>query len=86
MAKPVHKDSNDCSSSNLDLFLLPPTELSFQKGKSINYHPITSLSEGGPIEFKVSGGGKKFLDLAQSYLYLKYREIHYNIGQQKNGS
>ena len=55
MAKPVHKDSNDCSSSSLDLFLLPPTQSSFQKGKSIDYHPITSLSDGGPIDFKVSG-------------------------------
>ena len=73
MAKPVHKDSNDCSSSSLDLFLLPPTQSSFQKGKSIDYHPITSLTDGGPIEFKVSGSGKEFLDLARSYLYLKLK-------------
>ena len=53
MAKPVHKNSDDCSSSSLDLFLLPPTQSSFQKGKSIDYRPITSLSDGGPIEFKV---------------------------------
>ena len=63
MAKPVHKDSNDCSSLSLDLFLLPSTQSSFQKGKTIDYHPITSLSDGGPIEFKVSGSGKEFLDL-----------------------
>ena len=73
MAKPVHKDSNYCSSLSLDLFLLPPTQSSFQKGKSIDYHPITSLSDGGPIEFKVSGSGKEFLDLARSYLYLKVK-------------
>ena len=71
--QPVHKDSNDCSSSSLDLFLLAPTQSSFQKGKSIDYHPITSLSDGGPIEFKVSGGGKECLDLARSYLYLKVK-------------
>ena len=71
MAKPVHKDSYDCSSSSLDLFLLPPTQSSFQKGKSIEYHPVTSLSDGGPMECKVSGSGKEFLDLARSYLYLK---------------
>ena len=70
MAKPIHKDSNDCSSLSLDLFLLPPTQSSFQKGKSIDYHPVTSLSDGGPIVFKVSGSGKKFLDLTRSYLYL----------------
>ena len=73
MAKPVHKDSNDCSSSSLDLFLLPRAQSSFQKGKSIDYHPITSLSDDGPIEFKVSGSGKEFLDLARSYLYLKVK-------------
>ena len=55
------------------LFLLPPTQSSFQKGKTIDYHPITSLSDGGPIEFKVSGSGKEFLDLARSYLYLKVK-------------
>ena len=68
-----YKDSNDCSSSSLDLFLLPPTQSSLQKGKSIDYHPIRSLSDGGPIEFKVSGSGKEFLDLARSYLYLKVK-------------
>ena len=74
MAKPVHKDSNDCIySSSLDVFLLPPTQSSFQKSKCIDYHPITSLSGGGPIEFKVSGSGKEFLDLARSYLYLKVK-------------
>ena len=44
-----------------------------KKGKSIDYHPITPLLDGGPIEFKVSGSGKEFLDLAQSYLYLKVK-------------
>ena len=73
MSKPVHKDSNDCSSSRLDLFFTSSTQSSFQKGKSIDYHPITSLSDGGPIEFKVSGSGKEFLDLARSYLYLKVK-------------
>ena len=71
MAKLVHKDSN----ASLDLFLLPPTQSSFQKGKSIDYHPITSLSDGGPIEFKVSGNGKEFLDFARSYLYLKVKVL-----------
>ena len=68
MAKPVHKESNDCSSSSLHLFLLPPTQSSFKNGESINHHPITSLSDGGPREFKVSGSGKEFLDLVRSYL------------------
>ena len=73
MAKLVHKDSNDCSSLSLDLFLLTPIQPSFQKGKFIDYHPLTSLSDGEPIEFKVSGSGNEFLDLARSYLYIKVK-------------
>ena len=73
--KSVHKDYDDCSSSSLDLFLLLPTQSSLQKGKSIDYHPVTSLSDGGPIEFKVYGSGKEFLDLARSYLYLKVKVL-----------
>ena len=46
---------------------------SFQKSKSIDYHPIPSLSYGGPTEYKVSGSGKEFLDLARSYLYLRVK-------------
>ena len=57
----------------LILSYFAPTQSSFQKGKSIDYHPITSLSDGGPIEFKVSGSEKEFLDLACSYLYLKVK-------------
>ena len=73
MAKPVHKDSNDCSSLGLDLFLLPPTQSSFQKGKSIDYHPIKSLSDDGPLEFKVSGSGKEFLDSHDNVCISKLR-------------
>ena len=52
-------------------FLTSPYSVEFSKRQV--YHPITSLSDGGPIEFKVSGRGKEFLDLARSYLYLKVK-------------
>ena len=52
-------------------FLTSSYSVEFSKRQAINYHPITSLSDGGPIEFKVSGSGKEFLDLARSHLYLK---------------
>ena len=48
----------------------PPT---LPPRQNLERAPITSLSDGGPIEFKVSGSGKEFLDLAQSYLYLRVK-------------
>ena len=80
MAKPFHRDSNDCSSLSLDLFLLPPTQLSFQKGKSVDYHPITSLSDSGPIEFKVSGSGKEFLDFANYPIASLFNQVDVILG------
>ena len=80
MAKPVHKDSNDCSSSSLDLFLLPPTQSSFQKGKSIDYHPITSLSDGGPIEFKVSGRGASNVGVANYPIASLFNKVDVILG------
>ena len=57
MAKPVHKDPNDCSSSSLDLFLLPPTQSSFQKGKSIDYHPSAHSKFWGVVRVGGQGWG-----------------------------
>ena len=54
-----------------------PTQSSFQKGKSIDYHLITSraLSNGGPTEFKVSGSGRNFSILHDHICisYLRYQ-------------
>ena len=58
---------------SLDVFLLLPTRSSFQKAKSTDYHPVTSLSDGGLIAFKISANGTEFLDLARSYLDLKVK-------------
>ena len=79
MAKPVHKDSNDCSSSSLDLFLLPTTQSSFQKGRTSNHITLRWWTN------RVSGSGKEFLDLARSYLYLKVK-VSKTDGSNLNGA
>ena len=73
MAKFIHKESPESTTSALDLFLLPPTQSSVLKSKVIDVHPLTSLSDGGPIEFKISGNGEEFIDLSQSSIYLKIK-------------
>ena len=67
----VHHESNECSKSELDLFSIPPTQTSISKGQWIEYHPLSNITDSGPIEFNVSGSGDEYLDLARTQLYVK---------------
>ncbi|GFX65950.1 uncharacterized protein F54H12.2 [Trichonephila clavipes] len=65
------KDSPECAKSELNLFTLPPTQTVIEKGQWIQFHPIANVTDGGPVEFLISGGGEDYLDLSQTQLYVK---------------
>jgi len=67
----VHDDSCECVTSNLDLFSVPPTQTSVEFGTLVDYHPITNVADGGPIEFDIPGSGMDYLDLANTMLYVR---------------
>src|SRR5271157_6198292 len=67
----VHEQSCECALSMFDLFSVNPTQTSAESGMWAKYHPISSLSEGVPVEFVVSGTGTDYMDLANSYIYAK---------------
>ena len=50
-------------------FLQQKTSIS--KGQWIEYHPISNITDSGPIEFYVSGTGDEYLDLARTQLFIK---------------
>ena len=67
----VHHESRECTKSELDLFTIPATQTSIHKGQWIEYHPLSNITDTGPIEFNVSGTGEEYLDLARTQLYVK---------------
>jgi len=67
----VHECSCEIPKSELDIFAVPPTQTSIEHGTFVEYHPISSISQGAPIEFEVSSTGEEYLDLADSYLHVK---------------
>lgn len=67
----VHHDSTECSKTELDLFSVPPTQTGLEAGRFIDYHPISNISDNGPIEFLVSGAGTEYMDLARTQLYAR---------------
>jgi hypothetical protein len=54
--------------SELDLFSVPPTQVNVDSGMFMEYHPISSLTDGAPIEFEVSSSGDDYIDFANSYI------------------
>jgi len=75
----IHEGSCECTKSELDLFSVPPTHTSMEQGSWVEYHPPTSVRDGGPIEFEISGTGEDYLDFANSKLYVKAK-ITQNTG------
>lgn len=71
----VHGDSQECKKSELDLFTTPTTQTSISKGSWIEYHPLSNITESGPIEFYVLGSGEEYLDLARTQLFVKAKIV-----------
>jgi len=66
----VHDLSCECLKSELDLFSVPPTQTSIENGSWVEYHPLSTLADGSPIEFEICGSGEDYLDFANSYLHV----------------
>ncbi|XP_033729791.1 uncharacterized protein F54H12.2-like [Pecten maximus] len=67
----VHQNSCECVQSELDLFDTPPTQTSVEDGYWHQIGTVTSVNDGGPYVFDVSGAGDDYLDLANTSLYVK---------------
>ena len=57
--------------SELDLFSVPPTQTSVENGSWVEYHPLTTVGDGSPIEYDISGTGEDYIDLANTMLYVQ---------------
>ena len=75
MASLVHPLSCTCGKSELELFAVPPTQTAINSSEWVEYRPITSLTDTGPIEFMISGSGEEYLYLSETYLQVTAKII-----------
>ena len=72
----VHQNSCECTKSELDLFGVLPTQASLehvyweQKGRTL------ALTNQGPYEFAVSGGGYDYIYLLNTYLFVEAQIVN----------
>ena len=68
-------ESQICLKSELDLFALPPTQMSVFDTQDIEYQPLTGLTDEGPVEFFISGEGERYIDLTKLKCHIKCKIV-----------
>jgi hypothetical protein len=74
----IHEGSCQCAKSELDLFSIPATQTSVESGTYVDYHPVSSITGGAPIEFDVNATGEEYLDMANSLLHIRAKIVKAN--------
>ena len=71
MATLVHPNSAESTTSQLDLFSVPPSQTSLEEESFTEYHLVSVLTSTGFIEFMISAENFNYIDLANSFLYVR---------------
>ena len=64
----VHPYSKRCEKSEIDLFSIPPTQLSLEKGRWIEYRPLSDVSNGDCAITYLISGTDEYIDLSKTIL------------------
>ena len=62
----VHPLSCACGKYELELFAVPPTQTVINSSQWIEYRPITSLTDTGPIEFVITDSWEEYVDWSET--------------------
>lgn len=66
----IHPFSDECTTSQLDLFKIPSSITSIDSEKFFHYKPVAALTSSNWIEFRISGT-EEFIDLSSILLELE---------------
>lgn len=69
----LHNHSHVCTKSELDIFEIGPTQTAVLEGQRVEHRPLSSIADGGPVEFFISSSDEFYLDLNSSYLYVRLK-------------
>lgn len=72
----VHPQSCECTTSELDLFGVPPTQTSVEHGYWEQKGLTSALTDQWPYEFVVSGAGEDYIDLSNTYLFVEAQIVY----------
>lgn len=70
-----HTSSAESLKSELDLWVVPPTQTAVESGQWVVFKPLTSLDDASSIDFVIPGTGNEYLDPAHTLLYVKCKIV-----------
>lgn len=68
---PIHKDSTIALLPQLELWSLPPVQVSIAKDVATEYRPLSTLRADAPIEFNTHFGVGEYLNFYETYLHMR---------------
>lgn len=72
----MHSASTVCTRSELDLWVVPPTQTLIEGSHWVPYKPLTTLDSSNTIEFCIPGVGHEYIDPAHTKLYCKSKIVN----------
>ncbi|XP_062841285.1 uncharacterized protein F54H12.2-like [Trichomycterus rosablanca] len=69
----LHRMSEECIKSELDLFTVPLTQTAIEKSTYVEIPPLSAISDTAPLEFFIAGHGEDYTDLNNTLLYLRLK-------------
>ena len=80
MASLIQEHSEECGTSPLELFQIPPTQTAVEKADDVPYQPQTQLRDGTSVEFYVPALTSEYIDLQNTKLETKFKITRLNGG------
>ena len=72
----VQPSTCDGMNSEFDLWAPRPTQGSVVSNRCETYNPVASISDGGPVEFRITNADPDtYLDLSNTLLYVKAKIV-----------
>lgn len=71
----LNKHGSIATKSELDLFTVPPTQISIDGGQNNIYRPVSTVTENAPIEFFVTASGSEYFDPSHTQLYVLVKVV-----------
>lgn len=71
----INKHVGIATKSELDIFTVPPTQISIASSQTNTYRPVSSISNDSPIEFIIPASGLEYLDPSHTQLYVLVKVV-----------
>lgn len=71
----IHPKSSIAPHPQLDLFSVPPTQVSIEKDVGEEIRPLSTLTTNQPIEFVISGAVDEYVNFSETYIFVKCRVL-----------